>query len=83
MKKSWYQILNIFQSPSPSVSDSILRGVLCGYLSDYQHLSAPTRCQKQVLMGAVRITGAKMKKDTGNLSDYQCLSYCFGVKSHR
>ena len=39
MEKSWYQILNIFQSPSPSVSDSILRGVLCGYLSEYQQIA--------------------------------------------
>ena len=79
MKKSWYQILNIFQSPSPSVSDSILRGVLCGYLSDYQHLSAPTRYQKKVLTGAIRVIGAKTKKDIGNLSDYQCLSVAFRV----
>ena len=83
MKKSWYQILNIFQSPSPSVSDSILRGVLCGYLSDYQHLSAPTRCQKCVLTGCCQDSGAETKKDINNLSDYQCLSFYLGVFSLR
>ena len=80
MKKSWYQILNIFQSPSPSVSDSILRGVLCGYLSDYQHLSARPAVRSMFSRGAVRMAGAEIKKDTGNLSDYQCLTFIFGVK---
>ena len=43
MKKSWYQILNIFQSPSPSVSDSILRGCcvdICKIINIFLHRPA-------------------------------------------
>ena len=52
--------------------------IVCGYISDYHHLSAP------VIRIATRGTIAqkagwcKKEKDTDNLFDYQCLSSCFG-----
>ena len=64
--------------PTPSLSDTSLEDEVCGYLQDYQHLSAP------VILIATRGTIAqkawwcKKEKDTDNLFDYQCLSLCFG-----
>ena len=66
---------------SPFISYILLGASVCGYLSDYQHLSARPAVRSMFSRGAVRMAGAEMKKDTGNLSDYQCLSVYLGVKN--
>ena len=65
---------------SPFISYTLLGASVCGYLSDHQHLSARPAVRSMFSRGAVRMTGAEIKKDINNLSDYQCLSFNLGVK---
>ena len=64
---------------SPFISYILLGASVCGYLSDYQHLSARPTVRSMFSRGAVRMTGAETKKDINNLSDYQCLTFNLGV----
>ena len=64
---------------SPFISYTLLGASVCGYLSDYQHLSARPAVRSMFSRGAVRMAGAEIKKDINNLSDYQCLTFDLGV----
>ena len=59
---------------SPLHSHTILGVYECGYLSDYQQLSTPNCYPKHSIAIAIGVKGAEIKKDTDNLSDYQCLN---------
>lgn len=41
MKKNWYQILHISSPPIPIPFRHNFGVIVCGYISDYHHLSAP------------------------------------------
>lgn len=41
MKKNWYQILHISSPPNPIPFRHNFGVIVCGYISDYHHLSAP------------------------------------------
>lgn len=62
MEKSWSQILNNFQTSIPIPFRHYSGGEICGYLSDYQHLSAPNCYQKYSIEIAIRIICAEIEK---------------------